>query len=155
MLNITHYQRNANQNYNEIPPHTDQNGHHQRPTNSLHDKTILMLCQIETKLPNFLCRKILSLIKNVKFIAKKNVSIQLLTKIRIRVSENSRAERTFQNHVVQGWQMDSIIHQFQLIGGGCLECFVENSEALSIFNRKENCDRLVMSAMSAVLLQLL
>lgn len=45
--------------------------------------------------------------------------------------------------------MDSIIDQFQLIGGGCLECFVENSEVLSIFNRKECCDRLVMSAMSA------
>ena len=29
MLNITNYQRNANQNYNEIPPHTSQNGHHQ------------------------------------------------------------------------------------------------------------------------------
>ena len=30
MLNITHYQRNANQNYNETSPHTDQNGHHQK-----------------------------------------------------------------------------------------------------------------------------
>ena len=29
MLNITHYQRNANQNYNEVSPHTSQNGHHQ------------------------------------------------------------------------------------------------------------------------------
>ena len=29
MLNIAHYQRNANQNYNEIRPHTDLNGHHQ------------------------------------------------------------------------------------------------------------------------------
>ena len=28
MLNITHYERNANQNYNEISPHTSQNGHH-------------------------------------------------------------------------------------------------------------------------------
>ena len=27
MLNITNYQRNANQNYNEVPPHTSQNGH--------------------------------------------------------------------------------------------------------------------------------
>lgn len=45
--------------------------------------------------------------------------------------------------------MDSIIHQLQLIGGGCLECCVENSEALSIFNRKKSSDRLVMSAMSA------
>ena len=30
MLNITNYQRNANQNYNEVSPHTSQNGHHQR-----------------------------------------------------------------------------------------------------------------------------
>ena len=26
MLNITHYQRNANQNHNEVPLHTSQNG---------------------------------------------------------------------------------------------------------------------------------
>ena len=26
MLNITNYQRNANQNYNEVPSHTGQNG---------------------------------------------------------------------------------------------------------------------------------
>ena len=30
MLNIAHYQRNANQNYSEISPHTGQNGHHQK-----------------------------------------------------------------------------------------------------------------------------
>ena len=28
MLNITDDERNANQNYHEIPPHTIQNGHH-------------------------------------------------------------------------------------------------------------------------------
>ena len=28
MLNITNYQRNANQNYNGLSPHTGQNGHH-------------------------------------------------------------------------------------------------------------------------------
>ena len=27
MLNIAHYQRNVNQNYNEVSPHTSQNGH--------------------------------------------------------------------------------------------------------------------------------
>ena len=27
MLNITHYQRNANQNHNEVPPHTSQRSH--------------------------------------------------------------------------------------------------------------------------------
>ena len=30
MLNITNYWRNANQSYNEITPHTSQNGHHQK-----------------------------------------------------------------------------------------------------------------------------
>ena len=30
MFNITNYQRNANQNYDEVSPHTDQNGHHQK-----------------------------------------------------------------------------------------------------------------------------
>ena len=28
MLHIADYKRNANQNYHEIPPHTNQNGHH-------------------------------------------------------------------------------------------------------------------------------
>ena len=27
MLNITHYQRNANQNHNEVPSHAHQNGY--------------------------------------------------------------------------------------------------------------------------------
>ena len=30
MLNITHYQRNANQNHNEVPSHTIQNGFYQK-----------------------------------------------------------------------------------------------------------------------------
>ena len=30
MLNITNYQRNANQNYNEVSPHTGQNDHHHK-----------------------------------------------------------------------------------------------------------------------------
>ena len=30
MLKITHYQRNAKQNYNEVSPHTGQNTHHQK-----------------------------------------------------------------------------------------------------------------------------
>ena len=28
MLNIPNYQKNANQNYNELSPHTGQNGYH-------------------------------------------------------------------------------------------------------------------------------
>ena len=30
MLNITYYYRNANQNYDELSLHTNQNGHHQK-----------------------------------------------------------------------------------------------------------------------------
>ena len=30
MLNIAHYSRKGNQSYNEISPHTSQNGHHQK-----------------------------------------------------------------------------------------------------------------------------
>ena len=30
MLSIANYQRNANQNYNEVSSHTGQNGHHQK-----------------------------------------------------------------------------------------------------------------------------
>ena len=30
LFNITNYQRNANQNNNEVSPHTSQNGHHQK-----------------------------------------------------------------------------------------------------------------------------
>ena len=29
-LNTANYQKNANQNYNEVLPHTGQNGHHQK-----------------------------------------------------------------------------------------------------------------------------
>ena len=28
MFNVMNYQRNANKKYNEVPPHTSQNGHH-------------------------------------------------------------------------------------------------------------------------------
>ena len=30
MLNITNYWRNENQNYDKLPPHTSQNGHHEK-----------------------------------------------------------------------------------------------------------------------------
>ena len=29
MINIINYQKNANQNYNEVSPRSSQNGHHQ------------------------------------------------------------------------------------------------------------------------------
>lgn len=72
------------------------------------------------------------------------VGIQIPNAVRIIVLENSSAGRTLWNHVVQEWQIGFII--LQLIGSGCLECSAGNSEVWSVFNRKEGCDRLVMSA---------
>ena len=37
MLNIAHYQRNANKNCNEISPHNSQNGHGQKSTKNKWD----------------------------------------------------------------------------------------------------------------------
>ena len=34
MFNIASYYRNANQNYNEIPPHTSQKGYYQKKKKS-------------------------------------------------------------------------------------------------------------------------
>ena len=55
MLNITCYQRNANQNYNEISPHTGQNGHHQKNLQTINagedvEKRTLLHCWWECKL---------------------------------------------------------------------------------------------------------
>ena len=34
MLNFANHQRNANQNHNEVSPHTCENGYHQKATNN-------------------------------------------------------------------------------------------------------------------------
>ena len=55
MLNDTHYERNGNQNYNEVSPHTGQNGQHKKSTNNKFQrgcggKGMLLHCWCECKL---------------------------------------------------------------------------------------------------------
>ena len=70
-LNIAHYYRNANQNHNEVSPHTSQNGHHQKIYKLLmlermwRKGNLLAHCWWECKLTQPLCRTIWSFLKKL------------------------------------------------------------------------------------------
>ena len=51
MLNIAHYDRNANQKYNETLPHTSQNGHHQKVYKQLMLERASIVGQLVKNLP--------------------------------------------------------------------------------------------------------
>ena len=71
MLNITHYQRNANQNHNEVSSHIDQIGCHQASTNNkcwrgCGEKGTLLHCWWECKLVEPLWRTVWRFLKKLE-----------------------------------------------------------------------------------------
>ena len=71
MLNITNYQRNANQSYNEVSPHTGQNGIIKKSTNSKSwrgcgEKETLLHCWWECKLIQPLWRTVWRFLRKLK-----------------------------------------------------------------------------------------
>ena len=84
MLNITHHQRNANQNHNEVPFHASQNGCYQKKsTNNKYwrgciEKGILLYCSWECKLVQLLWRTVWRFLKKLEIELPYDPAIPLL-----------------------------------------------------------------------------
>ena len=81
MLSII--KRNSDQNYNELPPHTGQNGHHQKNLQAIHDgkvweKETLLHYEWECKLVQPLWRTVWKLLKTLKIELPHDPAIPLL-----------------------------------------------------------------------------
>ena len=70
MLNIINYQRTANQNCNEVSPHTCQNVHHQKIYHKCwkgcEEKGTLLYCRYEYKFVQPLWRTVWRILKKLK-----------------------------------------------------------------------------------------
>ena len=81
MLNITHYQRNANQNHNEVPFHASQDGCYPRVYKQWRgcgEKGTLLHCWWECKLVQLLWRTVWRFLKKLKIELPYNPEMPLL-----------------------------------------------------------------------------
>ena len=83
MLNITHYQKNANQNQNVVSSHAHQNGHHKKSTKNTFwrgcgEKGTFLHCWWGGKLVQSLWRTVWRFLKKVEIELPYDPAIQLL-----------------------------------------------------------------------------
>ena len=80
MLNITHYQRNANQNHNEVPFHVSKNGCYPKSLQAINagEKGTLLHCWWECKIVQPLWRTVCRFLKKLEIELPYDTEIPLL-----------------------------------------------------------------------------